>query len=135
MDSDTAHVGAVRTPNGATSPPTSTRVASHGVSAGGTTAQEAHGEGSHFQPPTDKTAPVGGASSQDHGRSNTRGRGGGGQSISHPRGMQEKASVQPSHQEGDLPSGSMPGVPPPAVPEGTQPQQGGQLRSALLDPA
>ena len=48
--------------------------------------------------------------------------------------MKEKASVQPSHQEGDLPSRSMPSVPPPAAPEGTQPQWGGWPRSALHDP-
>ena len=86
-------------------------------------------------PPTDKTTPVGGACSQDCGRSNTRGRGGGSRSISCPRGMQEKASVQPPHQEGHPPSGSMPSVPPPAAPEGTQPQRGGRPRSALCDPA
>ena len=40
-------------------------------------------------------------------------------------------------QEGDLPSGSMPGVPlpPPAAPQRTQPQQGGWTRSALHNPA
>ena len=43
--------------------------------------------------PTDKTAPVGGAGSQDCGRSNTRGWGGGSQSVSRPRGMQQKASA------------------------------------------
>ena len=43
--------------------------------------------------------------------------GDGGQSISHPRGVQEKASVQPPRQEGDLPSGSTPSVLPPAAPE------------------
>ena len=93
------------------------------------------GRGVTSDPPTDKTAPVGGTSSQDRGRSNTRGWGGGGRSVSHPRGMQEKASPQPPHQEGDLPSGSMPSVPPPAAPEGTQPQRGGWPRSALRDPA
>ena len=92
------------------------------------------GRGVASDPPTDKTTPVGSASSQDHGRSNTRGRGGGGRSISHPRGIQEKASAQPPHQEGDLPSGLMPSVPPPPAPEGTQPQQGGQPRSTLHDP-
>ena len=81
----------------------------------------------------DKTTPVGSASSQDRGRSNTRGWGGGGQSISHPRGMQEKASAQLLCQEGDLPSGSMPSVPPPPAPEGTQPQWGGWPRSTLHD--
>ena len=49
--------------------------------------------------------------------------------------MQEKASVQPPHQEGDLPSRSMPSVPPPAAPEGTQSQWGGWPRSALRNPA
>ena len=93
------------------------------------------GRGVTSDPPTDKTAPVGGASPQDHGRSNMRGWGGGSQSISHPRGMQDKASAQPPCQEGDLPSGSMPSVPPPPAPERTQPQQGGQPRSALCDPA
>ena len=44
------------------------------------------------------------------------------------------ASVQPSRQEGDLPSGLMPSAPPPPAPERTQPQRGGQTRSALRDP-
>ena len=45
------------------------------------------------------------------------------------------ASTQPPHQEGDLPSGSMLSAPPPPpAPERTQPQQGGQTRSALNDP-
>ena len=92
------------------------------------------GRGVTSDPPTDKTAPVGGASSQDHGRSNTRGWRGSSQSVSHPRGMQEKVSAQQLHQEGDLPSRSMPSVPPPPAPEGTQPQWGGQPRSTLHDP-
>ena len=92
------------------------------------------GRGVTSDPPTDKTTPVGSASSQDHGRSNMRGWGGGGQSISRPRGVQEKVSAQPPCQEGDLPSRSMPSVPPPAAPEGTQPQWGGRPRSALHDP-
>ena len=49
--------------------------------------------------------------------------------------MQEKASAQTPCQEGDLPSGSMPSVPPPAAPEGTQSQWGGRPRSAFRDPA
>ena len=53
------------------------------------------GRGVTSNPLTDKTAPVDSASSQDHGRSNTRGWGGSGRSVSHPRGMQEKVSVQP----------------------------------------
>ena len=44
-------------------------------------------------------------------------------------------SARPPRQEGNLPSGSMPSIPPPAAPEGTQPQYGGQPRSALHDPA
>ena len=48
MDSDTAHISAMHALNGATSPPTTTRVASNAIPAGGTTAKEAHGEGSHF---------------------------------------------------------------------------------------
>ena len=72
-----------------------------------------------------KTTTVGGASSQDCGRPTTRGRGDGGQSFSCPRGVQGKASAQLPCQEGDLPSGSMPSVPPPPAPEGTQPQWGG----------
>ena len=115
--------------------PTTTRAAGHAGSAGGTTAKEAHGEGVASDPPTEKTAPVGGACSQDHRRSSMRGWGGGSQSVSHPRGMQEKASAQPPHQDGDLPSGSMPSVPPPAAPEGTQSQRGGWTRSALHNPA
>ena len=93
------------------------------------------GRGVAFDPPTDKTAPLGDASPQDRGRSNTRGQGGGGQSVSHPRGMQDKVSAQPPHQEGDLPSGSMPSVPPPPAPEKTQPQWGGRPRSTLHNPA
>ena len=78
---------------------------------------------------------MGSACSQDCRRSNMRGRGGSSRPISHPRGMQEKARVQPLHQEGNLPSGSTPSVPPPAAPEGTQPQRGGWPRSALRNPA
>ena len=92
------------------------------------------GRGVAADAPTDKTAPMGGACAQDHGRSSMRGWEGGGRSISHPRGMLGKASVQPPHQEGDLPSGSMPSVPPPPAPEGTQPQRGGRPRSTLRDP-
>ena len=51
-----------------------------------------------------------------------------------PRGVQEKASVQPPCQEGDLPSASMPSVPPPVASEGTQPQHGGWPRTALHNP-
>ena len=43
--------------------------------------------------------------------------------------------MQPSHQEGDLPSRLMLSVPPPPAPEGTQPQRGGRPRSTLCDPA
>ena len=45
------------------------------------------------------------------------------------------ASAQLQHQEGGLPSGLMPSAPPPPpAPERTQPQRGGQTRSALQDP-
>ena len=53
----------------------------------------------------DKTASAGGASSQDRRRPTTRGWGDGGRSVSHPRGVQGKASVLLPCQEGDLPSG------------------------------
>ena len=92
------------------------------------------GRGVAFDPSAEKTAPASGPSSQDHGRPTTRGWGDSGRSISHPRGVQEKVSVQPPHQEGDLPSGSMPSVPPPAAPERTQPQQGGQPKTSHCDP-
>ena len=85
--------------------------------------------------PTDKTTPVGDACAQDRRRPSMRGRGGSSRSVSHPRGVPGKASAQPPRQEGDLPSCSMPGVPPPPAPEGTQPQWGGRPRSALHDPA
>ena len=93
------------------------------------------GRGVTSDPPMDKTTPMGGTSPQDCGRSNTRGWGGAGRSVSHPRGMQDKVSVQLPHQEGDLPSGSTPSVPPPPAPERTQPQWGGWPRSALHNPA
>ena len=92
------------------------------------------GRGVASDPSADKTAPRGGTSSQDHGRPTTRGQGDGGRSITCPRGAQGKASAQLPHQEGDLPSGSMPSVPPPAAPEGTQPQHGGRPRSTLHNP-
>ena len=93
------------------------------------------GRGVASNPSTDKTVPAGGPSSQDHGRPTTRGWGDGGRSVSHPRGVQEKVSVQPLHQEGNLPSGSMPSVPPPAAPERTLPQQGGQPKTSHHNPA
>ena len=93
------------------------------------------GRGVAFDPSTEKAAPTSSPSSQDHGRPTTRGRGDGGRSISRPGGVQEEASVQPPHQEGDLPSGSTPSVPPPAAPEGAPPQHGGRPRSSLRDPA
>ena len=49
--------------------------------------------------------------------------------------MQEKASVQTPCQEGDLPSGSTPGVPLPAAPERTQPQLGGWPKTSHSNPA
>ena len=93
------------------------------------------GRGVTSDPSADKTIPVGSTSSQNRRRPTTRGQGGCGQSISHPWGVQEKASVQPPCQEGNLPSASMPSVPPPAAPEGTQPWHGGRSRTTLHDPA
>ena len=92
------------------------------------------GRGVASDPSADKTAPMGSTSSQDRGRPTTRGWRDGGRSISHPRGMQGKASAQLPHQDGDLSSGSTPSVPPPAAPEGTQPQHGGWPRTTLRDP-
>ena len=86
-----------------------------------------------FDSPMDKTSPAPSPSSQDHGRPTTRGWGYGGQSVSHPRGVQEKASVQPPCQEGNLPSGSMSSVPPPAAPERTPSQPGGWPRTSHHD--
>ena len=74
----------------------------------------------------------------DRGRPSTRGQGGSSRSVSHPRGIPGKARGQPPCQEGNLPSRSMPSVPPPPplpAPERTQPQWGGWPRSVLCDPA
>ena len=93
------------------------------------------GRGVIADTPADKTTPVGGAM-QDHGRPTARGWGHGSRSVSHPRGVPGMASAQLPHQEGDLPSGSMPSVPPlppPPAPQRTQPQWGGRTRSALCD--
>ena len=96
------------------------------------------GRGVMSDTPTDKTTPMSSADPQVHGRSSTRGRGGGRRSISRPRDISGKMSAQPLHQEGDLPFGLMPSVPPPPppppAPERTQPQRGGQPRSTLRDP-
>ena len=72
----------------------------------------------------------------DRGRPSTRGWGGSSRSVSHPRGVPGKTSVQPRRiMEGDLPSRSMTSVPPPPpAPQRTQPQQGGWPRSTLHDP-
>ena len=93
------------------------------------------GRGVVFDPSTEKTAPASGPSSHDRRRPTTRGQGDSGRSISHPRGVQQKASVQSPHQEGDLPSGSMPSVPPPVAPERSPPQQGGRPKTSHHDPA
>ena len=93
------------------------------------------GRGVIADTPADKTTPVGGAM-QDRGRPTARGQGHGSRSVSRPRGVPGTASTQPLRQEGDLPSGSTPSAPPPPpAPERTQPQRGGQTRSALRDPA
>ena len=87
------------------------------------------GRGVTADTPTDKTTPTGGAT-QDQGRPTARGCGHGSQSVSHPRGVPGMASAQPQHQEGGLPSRSMPSAPPPPpAPERTQPQWGGWTRS------
>ena len=92
------------------------------------------GRGVAFDSSAEKTAPASGPSSQDHGRPTTRKWGDSGRSVSHPRGVQEEASVQLPHQEGNLPSRSMPGFPPPVAPERTLPQHGGRPRTSLHDP-
>ena len=96
------------------------------------------GRGVIADTPAGKTAPVGGTV-QDHGRPAARGVGHSSHSVSHPRGVPEIVSAQPQHQEGGLPSGSMPSgsLPPPPPPpalERTQPQQRGWTRSTLWDP-
>ena len=98
------------------------------------------GWGAIADTPADKTTPTGGTM-QDHGRPAVRGQGHSSCSVSHPRGAPGMVVVQRQHQEGSLPSGSMPGgrslppPPPPPVPERTQPQWRGGKRSALQDPA
>ena len=89
------------------------------------------GRGVGSDTPADKTTPMSGAT-QDHRRPTMRGQGHGGRSVSHPRGVLGMVSAQLPHQEGNLPSGLMPGAPPPPpAPERTQPQWGGQPRSPL----
>ena len=91
------------------------------------------GRGVTADAPTDKTTPMGGTCAQDHGRSSTRGRGGGSQSVRHPRGVQEKVSVQLPHQQGNLPFGSTPCVPPPPAPKGSLSGEVGEgLPSTIL---
>ena len=79
-------------------------------------------------------APTGSPSSQNHGRPITRGQGDGGQSASRPRVVPEKMSMQPPHQEGDLPSRATQNVPAMA-PESTPPQPGSRPRTLPHDPA
>ena len=93
-----------------------------------------------FDSPVNKAAPAGGQRTKDHGRQRTRGWGDGGRSASCPRGVQEKSSMlktsrQTPHQEGDLPSGVTPNVPPTTAPESTLPQQGSWARTLPCDPA
>ena len=94
---------------------------------------QSSGRGVTFDSPLDKTSPTPGPSLQDCGRPTTRGWGDGGRSVGCPRGVQEKVSVQPPHQEGNLPSRSTPSVPPPAVPERTPSQPGGWPRTSHHD--
>ena len=93
------------------------------------------GRGVTFDPSIDTTAPAGSPSSQDCGRPIARGRGDGGRSVSHPRGVQEKMSMQPPCQEGDIPSGATQNVPPTTTPGGTPPQPGSWSRTSPHDPA
>ena len=97
------------------------------------------GRGVTFDSSFNKAAPAGGQSTKDHGRQRTRGWGGSGQSASHPRGVQEKSSIQKTsrqtpHQEGDLPSRVPPNIPPTTAPESTLPQQGSRVRTLPRDP-
>ena len=134
-NASTAHDDAVCTPDDAY--PTATPgAARYTLPTSDATTKKACGEGSHCcPPPTGKTAPVGGTM-QDCRRPAVRGQGHGSHFISHPRGVPGMASAQLPHQEGGLPSESMPTAPPPPppAPERTQPQQRGQTRSALHDP-
>ena len=92
------------------------------------------GRGVTFDSFVDKTSSAGSQSSEDHGRQRTRGQGDGGQSASHPRGVQEKTNRQMPHQDGDLPSGATPNIPPTTTPEETPPQPGGRPRTLPHDP-
>ena len=98
------------------------------------------GWGAIADTPADGTTPVGGTT-QDRGRPAVRGWSPSSHSLSRPRGAPGAASAQRQHQEGGLPSGSMPGgrslplPPPPPAPERTQPQWRVGKRSALRDPA
>ena len=65
----------------------------------------------------------------------TRERGDGGQSVSRPRGVQEKAGRQTPCQEGDLPSVETQNVPPARAPGSTLPQRGSGARTLPCDPA
>ena len=82
-----------------------------------------------------------GGAMQDNGRPAARGQSPSSHFLSHPRGATGAVSAQQQHQEGGLPSRSMPGgrslppPPPPPVPERIQPQWRGRKRSTLRDPA
>ena len=129
MGSDTTHISAVHSSDGTTSPSATTWLANNSVPAGGTAARQVYWEGVTFDSSVDKTTPAGSQSSKNHGRQMTRGWGDGGNSASHPRGVQEKTSRQMPCQEGDLPSGATPNIPPTTVPESTLPQWGGWART------
>ena len=87
-----------------------------------------------FDSSTDKTAPAGSQSTEDHGRQWMRGWGDSGQSASCPRGVQEKTSRQTPHPEGDLPSGATPNAPQTTASESTPPQWGSQAKTLPHDP-
>ena len=75
-----------------------------------------------FDPSANKAAPTSGQGTKGHRRQSTRGQEDRSRSASHSRGVQEKSSVQKisrqtCHQEGDLPSGIPPNVPPATAPK------------------
>ena len=94
------------------------------------------GRGVVADTPTDKSTPMSGTM-QDCGRPTVRGQGHSSRSVSHPRGVPGTVGAQLPHQEGGLPSRSMPSAPPPPpppAPERTQAQRRGRTRSSLRDP-
>ena len=92
-----------------------------------------------FNSPTDKAVPTGGQGAEGHGRQSTQGQDDSCQPASCSRGAQEKSSIQKTskqmpHQEGDLPSGAPPNVPPATAPISMLPQWGSCARTSPHDP-